>query len=222
MAVLPHPIGMYERERTPTELVMYALYLYFLGLSFRNTAKAIQPFVDGGRSHVAIWYWVQQFEPVELYPCRRVAAYLIDESQVQIGGNEAWVWVATEPVHRTVLGVYISRHRNMLVAEAFLQSLVQKYGRHPVYSDGGTWYPEACRSLELEHRLHSTHSKNLMERAVEYFKDRTEGFDDYYPCTRQECNLFHVWNWSRLFVFMHNAKRAGMKFRLIARLLGGD
>ena len=45
----------FERERTSTELVMYALYLYFLGLSFRNTARAIRPFVDKGRSHVAVW-----------------------------------------------------------------------------------------------------------------------------------------------------------------------
>jgi hypothetical protein len=24
---------------------------------------------------------------------------------------------------------------------------VEKYGRHPVYTDGGTWYPEACNVL---------------------------------------------------------------------------
>jgi hypothetical protein len=31
----------------------------------------------------------------------------------------------------------------MLVAEAFLKSLVKLYGKHIVYSDGGSWYPEA-------------------------------------------------------------------------------
>jgi putative transposase len=41
-----------ERERTSTEVIMYALYLYFLGLSFRNTSKAIQPFEEEGRSHI--------------------------------------------------------------------------------------------------------------------------------------------------------------------------
>jgi hypothetical protein len=46
-----------ERERTSAEVIMYALYLYFLGLSFRNTSKAIQPFEEEeeGRSYVAIW-----------------------------------------------------------------------------------------------------------------------------------------------------------------------
>jgi putative transposase len=70
---------------------MYALYLYFLGLSFRDTSKAIRPFEEEGRSHVAIWKWVQRFNPRRLYCCkRRVPAFLIDETMLQIGSNEAW------------------------------------------------------------------------------------------------------------------------------------
>ena len=38
-----------ERERTSTEVILYALYLYFLGLSLRSTSKAIQPFGEEGR-----------------------------------------------------------------------------------------------------------------------------------------------------------------------------
>ena len=111
---------------------MYALYLYFLGLSFRNTSKAIQPFEEEGRSHVAIWKWVQRFNPKRLYCCkRRVSAFLIDETMLQIGSTEAWLWVAIEPIHKQILGVYISRHRNnMIVTEAFLRSLVRIYGKH--------------------------------------------------------------------------------------------
>ena len=65
---------------------------------------------------------------------------------IQIGPMEAWLlWVAIEPVHSTVLRIYLSRHRNMLVVESFLRSLIKIYGRHnTVYSDAGTWYPEAC------------------------------------------------------------------------------
>ena len=44
-------------------------------------------------------------------------------------------------VHKTLLGIYISESRNILVAENFIRSLVSKYGRHTVYTDGGTWYP---------------------------------------------------------------------------------
>jgi hypothetical protein len=35
----------------------------------------------------------------------------------------------------------ISEERNMFVAENFIRSLVEKYGRHIVYTDDGTWYP---------------------------------------------------------------------------------
>ena len=43
-----------------------------------------------------------------------------------------------------------------------------------------------------------------MERVNQYFKDRTESFDDYYPCMQDECNLFHVYNWIQFFVSMYN------------------
>jgi len=41
-------------------------------------------------------------------------------------------------------------------------------------------YPAACKSLELrlKHILHSSFEKSIVERAIEYVKDRTEGFDD--------------------------------------------
>ena len=96
----------------------------------------------------------------------------------------------------------------MLVAERFIQSLVEKYGRHAVYTDGGTWYDEACNVLRLKHYLHSPFEKSLMERVNQYFKDRTENFDDYYACIQKEeneCNLFHVHNWIQFFfVSMYN------------------
>ncbi len=37
---------IFHRNRTSTFCVMYALYLYFLGLRFRSTSKAIAPFDD--------------------------------------------------------------------------------------------------------------------------------------------------------------------------------
>ena len=78
----------------------------------------------------------------------------------------------------------------MLVAEKFIRELVEKYGKHTFYTDGGTWYDEACNILKLKHYLHSQLEKSLMERINQYFKDRTESFDDYYPCVKNEFNIF--------------------------------
>ena len=62
----------------------------------------------------------------------------------------------------------------MLVAENFIRSLVDKYGSHTVYTDGGTWYPEACKILKLKHYLYSSLEKSLIERVIQYFKDRVD------------------------------------------------
>jgi hypothetical protein len=49
--------------------------------------------------------------------------------------------------------------------------------------------------------------EKLIERVIQYFKDRTESFDDYYPCTKNKnCDLEHVYNWIKLFVYLYNAK----------------
>ena len=198
----------FVRNRTSTIVVMYSLYLYFLGLSLRNTSKALDIFDDEKRSHIAIWNWIQRFGSSQIYKRKRVSAFIIDETVIQIGSQHCWLWICIEPVHRTILGIYISEERNMFVAEKFIRSLVEKYGRHTVYTDGGTWYPQACNFLHLKHRLHSPLEKSLIERVMQYFKDRTECFDDYYPCIvtlkNNNCDLQHVYNWIKLFIYLYN------------------
>ncbi len=93
-----------------------------------------------------------------------------------------------------------------VVAERFIADLINIHGKHPIVStnDGGTWYPQACKFLKLDHHIHSTLEKSIIERTIQYIKDRTESFDNYFPCRKEHCNLFHIKNWMNLFVDMHN------------------
>ena len=102
--------------------------------------------------------------------------------------------------------IYISSERTMLVAERFIASLINKFGKCPVSTDGGTWYPQACQFLDVEHHhIHSSFEKSIIiERTLQYIKDRTEGFDDYFPCGKKKCKLKHVINWFNLFIDKHN------------------
>ena len=68
----------------------------------------------------------------------------------------------------------------------------------------GTWYPMACRFLKLKHHFHSSLEKSLIKRTIQHIKDRTECFDDYFPCSKEKCKLNHVKNWLNLFVKIHN------------------
>ena len=169
-----------ERSRTSSKYVYYALQLYFSGLSLRKTSQRLSQFIK--RNHVSIWNWIQRYKPRKILQTRC-------------------------NTDRTILGIRISIERNMLVAEQFIQSLIRRYGKHDISTDGGTWYPQACRFLNVEHHNHSSIEKSFIERTIQYIiKDRTKCFDDYFPCRKDnnDCKLKHVMNWLGLFVDMHN------------------
>ena len=75
----------FERKRTSTIVVMYSLYLYFLGLSLRNTSKELVIFRDVNmRSYVSVWNWIQRFAEYPNYKRKRVSTFIIDESYSNI------------------------------------------------------------------------------------------------------------------------------------------
>jgi putative transposase len=191
------------RKRIEPEDIAYSQYLYFLGLSLRNTSQAISRFVK--KSHTAIRDWIQKYKPEMLSSRKiRINEFIIDETIIKVGSEYIWLWIAIENDNREILQISISRERNMFVAERFILNLVKRYGNHPVSINGGTWCSEACRFLRLHHHIHSPYEKSIIERTVQYIKDRTEYFDDYFPCRKSKCKLQHIQKWLDLFVSHHN------------------
>ena len=197
-----------KRNRTSSEYIDYGLYLYFLGLSLRNVVKAMSYLHIVKRSHVAIWKWIQKYCPQSISSTRRkkISEYIVDETMLKVGSEFVWLWVAIEPEMGQILPQTISQERNMFVAERFIGGLVKRHGQHPISTDGGTWYPQACKFLKLDHHIHSPFEKSVIERIMQYIKDRTESFDDYFPCRKENCNLKHVKNWLNLFSDHHNVE----------------
>ncbi len=192
------------RHRTFSNIIGYGLYLYFLGLSFRSTAKALSFLKIAKISQVSIWNWIQKYKPWKYSRIRKIKEDIIDETAIKTGSELIWLWVIIEPKHKEILAVDISKKRNMFVAERFLSQVVNKYGLHSVSSDDGTWYPQACRFLKIIHHIHSSFEKSKIERTMQYIKDRTECFDDYFPCKKNKCKLNHIKQWLKLFVYQHN------------------
>jgi putative transposase len=193
------------RKRTEPKDIVYSLHLYFSGLSLRNASKAISRFVQ--RSHSAIRDWIQKYKPERLFYRRtKISKFIVDETQIKIVGSKyIWLWIAIEPENRKIVGLRISKERNMFViAERFLSDIVDKHGKYPISTNGGTWYPQACRFLKLNHHLHSHYEKSIIEKTMQYIKDRTEGFDDYFPCRKKNCKLKHVKQWFILFAHYYN------------------
>ena len=60
-------LSMGYRNRTPSQIIGYGLYLYFLGLSFRNAAKALSFLKIIKISHVSIRHWIQKYNQREIF-----------------------------------------------------------------------------------------------------------------------------------------------------------
>ena len=57
--------------------------------------------------------------------------------------------------------------------------------------------------LRLPHRMYDgTEMKNIMERFIQHIKDRTECFDDHFPCRKPDCDKQYIRNWLKLFNFV--------------------
>jgi|SRR5689334_8646919 len=113
------------RKRTEPEDIAYSLYLYFLGLSLRNTSKAVSRFVK--RSHTAIRDWIQKYKPEMLSSKKlRITGFIINETIIKVGSEYIWLWIAIENDNREILQISISKERNMFVTECFILNLVKR------------------------------------------------------------------------------------------------
>lgn len=130
------------RERTPLWFMVYGVYVYFRSTSLRNASKILEPWIR--RSHVALWLWVQRFASLaDRFNVKRseVQCFFVDETRLQVGSEDVWLWVAVEPYTGKFLALELSNMVNSLVAWRFLARLRRKYGRRPLYTDGATHTP---------------------------------------------------------------------------------
>jgi putative transposase len=185
-----------RRTRTHPAIVRYGIYLYFSSRSFRLAARCLESIIK--RSHVAIWKWVQKYSGIadRLLSVNKPAVkkIFVDETLLQIDGQNYWLWIAYEPNLNSCLMMHLSRERTIFVCYQFFKQLRDRFGRKPIFTDGAHWYNDACGWLRLDHRVYGTELKNVMERFIQHIKDRTECFDDNFPCRKENCDRQHVWN----------------------------
>ena len=124
------------RERTPIEMVFYAIYLYLSGLSLRQTSRALQA-LGFARSHEAVRRWVHRFagRAEKLVMNEKANTAIVDETFVNVAGRQIWLWIAIEPGHRAVLALMLIEARNIFAAHSLFTSLRHRGVRH-VITDG--------------------------------------------------------------------------------------
>jgi transposase-like protein len=69
---------------------------------------------------------------------------------------------------------------NILTSMMFIKRVRAICGsKITILTDGAPYYRASCRILNLKHGVYSLEVRNLMERIIQYVKDRTKLFDNY-------------------------------------------
>ena len=92
----------------------------------RNISKAMFKFIK--RSHTAIRdCWIQKHKPKRLfYKETWIAEYIIDETQIKVGSECIWLWVAIKSVTKNIVAIIISKERKMFVASRDFYTILQR------------------------------------------------------------------------------------------------
>ena len=147
----------HQRQRTNQQILLMDYIFTFLVylieiLQKRYKGLFIEAMSPSGNK------WIKKYKPKKVSSKRKKSnEFIIDETQIKIGSQYIWLWVAINWA-KTNIGkyfrlIYLSSERTMLVAERFIASLINKFGKCPVSTDGGTWYPQACQFLDVEHHI---------------------------------------------------------------------
>jgi len=202
-----------QRERTPIDIILYAVFLYLGGLSLKGVKTRL---IGITRSRTAIWKWVQKFG-------NAVKGKLADNLPSVIIADETTVSSERLCIYgfgmlliqktRKIVHWKITWNRTNTVCKKFFQEIEQIYGKKAdlVVTDGGPWYKILPR-IGWSHETISGGIRSYVERMIETVKDRTRLFDNYFP-SKHTWVAGHVKRWMDLFLFYYNWIRSHMTFQ---------
>lgn len=130
-----------------------------------------------------------------------------DETLIKVGSEFIWLWVCCNRVIKQANSRTISIHRKQHAdsRKVSVRYIIKVHGKHPSQPTVEPGNQPICLQVfKTKSPLHSSLEKSLIEKTMQYIKDRTEGFDNYFPCSQENCKQSHVKNWLRLFVNYQN------------------
>jgi len=172
-------------------------FLYHAGLSYRK----IEPFV--GSCYEAIRDWFHRCKHLFEPDCRDRQEVAVDETKIEIDGDDHYVWAAVDCDTLEVLHVDISPGRSSLDALLFLREVLNRCrGRPLVRADRGPWYDWPLELLDCEAERETWGNRSLIEAWFGLFKYRTRRFRHRFP---DGSTADSTRSWLTAFATLHNA-----------------
>ena len=140
----------YQKRRADPEKIALALDLYFRGLSFRKVADHFLQVHELDLSPMTVYGWVVHYSRLaaqwmDEQQARVGQRWHVDETVVNVGGQQRYLWNVMDGETRFLLATHISRARGMNDTRAPFHKAKRATPDRPteVRSDGMMSYPAA-------------------------------------------------------------------------------
>ncbi|MCI4368059.1 MAG: IS6 family transposase [Thermoplasmata archaeon] len=149
--------GFHNRRSDPDKIAL-ALDLYFRGMSVRKIAEHLRQVYSLEISHVTVYRWVAHYGRLaanwmDAQGARTSDRWHIDETVVNVGGENLYLWNVLDHESRFALATHISRGRDLTNTRVPIHKAKRATPDRPadVLTDGMNTYPAAV-SKELGRR----------------------------------------------------------------------
>lgn len=173
---------LYKRHRFPTEIIQYAVWLYFkFNLSHRDIEDLLAE-LGIQVSYEAIRLWCNKFGPKYAAKLRRKHqgfgdTFYLDEVFIKINGTQHYLWRAVDQ-DGEIVDIFLQKRRDSKAAKRFLMRLLKKHKGEPrkIVTDKLRSYGVAHRELipEVIHDA-SQYANNLSELSHQPTRGRERG-----------------------------------------------
>ena len=180
--------GKAQGRRVPSEWIGGAIRKYYSGMSYKQIAEYMKDAYDIPEpSKATVYEWVRDYtqaavDAMKDYPAQTGAHWVVDEMQLDVGGDSYWNWNVMDSDTRYILASYLSSERDQASAEAVLRKAAEAAANPPerITTDKlpsyvpaiGKVFPKAKHTQSEGMRAEL--NNNRSERVQGTFRDRTK------------------------------------------------
>jgi putative transposase len=147
--------------------------------------------------------WFHRVKHVFEPDCRARQEVAVNESKIEIDGEQHYVWAAVDCETLEVLAIEVSPGRSSLDALLFLKDVLERCrGRPLVRADRSPWYDWPLDLLDCEYERETWGNRSLIEAWFGIFKYRTVRFYHRFPF---HSTASSTRSWLTAFAALHNA-----------------
>lgn len=192
----------WDEESTANVLRAFAVRLDVTDVSLRETAAALER-IGIKRSHQAIYQWTHRVGEGAPDPSTFMRAkpsrVAVDETVIQIGREQFWLYAAIDVDSKLLLGVRVSRWQAECPASAFLTKLKGRRDLSEVeFLVDGLGYLTVLAQTDLGGHLNYV-TRNLIEKWFQTLKMRVDRFHNTWMGDRASAA-----RWLAGFAFYYN------------------